>query len=696
MTVTPAPLPAPPTPLDAEQCKLLKRFPDKLAPVLAVYNQAVEFARKLADKYPTTYALDITQEAVAKLAETREKLTTPRFKVGFLGPFQCGKSTVMNKLLGQDISAIGYGPACTSVITRLIVTPNQPAPELKLQYFTTAGYRERRNTLCEWARVSNPEGRTEAQLLESLKTHTPDARGDTARRPVRQKDIPYLRALLQSYESHKSRDIVRADALVEKVAYADKDRLLRHDPNATENHIPADQSLLVAESSITFATDQVDAELELIDCPGLGSGRSVDDLLTGEYIKHLDGALVFVRANAMDSADVNEILGKLRAKFGDDLRARVWVVVNQMDVPERHAKIGGTNGKTTFDAIVDLMRENKIPLSQVCLACNGIFQQAVAAGGTAPRIGALAKIDLTPDDDAAVKGKLHPELVAAYEELLKDGSISRLRGLMREKVGPSVAAQILVKAGADANRALAELKYALANAEKPANEQELGDAADWDTELFRLLRKLSGGLSGGRGELFVKLEKLSQEARAQLQKAFLDRLPGDADLADMTRRDVLDRLDVDARRMQVEVNNQFDRVMQTAYTEVTGQLEARNLPTVTLPGGDDPMTVWRKCVQQDRDGDWREESRPSLDAKDLVKVLEEVGLATTFDGLKYKRLFTEKLRTASHQLALATRGRLRSRLGGIRREVRRKLGARAAATAAQAPAAHATAPATPE
>ena len=102
-------MPAVPDPLAAEQCPILKhdRYAAALGPVLAVFNAAAAAARKLADKYPHALQSPEVADALDRLAAARATLTTPRFKVGFLGPFQCGKSTILNNLLGQDISAVG-------------------------------------------------------------------------------------------------------------------------------------------------------------------------------------------------------------------------------------------------------------------------------------------------------------------------------------------------------------------------------------------------------------------------------------------------------------------------------------------------------------------------------------------------------------------------------------------------------------
>ena len=668
-----------PEPLTPEQCPILKRdrYSAQLGPVLAVFNAAATAAKKLADKYPHALQSPDVADALTRLSAARATLTTPRFKVGFLGPFQCGKSTILNNLLGQDISAVGVGRACTAVVTRLIIEPGRTPPRLELEYFSTDGYFKRRNTLAEWVRLPNADGQSETQLLERLKGHNPNAGRTSSQRPVRKKDVPYLRAFLQSYEDGKAKHLVREVPLTEAVSFADRERLLKHDPGADEETVRASQYLLVSESRIAFDTDRIDHELELVDLPGLGSGRSVDDLLTKEFIHHLDGALVFLRADSMDSAEVSEILNELQARFRDNLKSRVWVVVNKMDAPERHAKVAAPGKDNTFNVIVDLMRKSNIPLSQVVFGCNGVYEAAQSNGGTADRTTALALVKLSQKgDDEAVRKQLEPtpELVAAFEELLKDGSIGLLQRLIKDRVGPSVAGQILVQAKRDAELAEVDLRQALEAAEKPASEQEQFDAKQWENALYALLSELTVGPSGMRGPLFVKLEEYGRAARKALDAEFA-KLVQDEALAAKDAAELLRQFDLDATLMQRKLDAALTQVVQQVYSEITDRLEAKQLPPVSLPGGGEPMSAWHAFRQADRDqADWRDRYRPRLHDAVLVERLSEEGLAHTFDGPRYKKLWQDKLRTASHQLALVVRGRVRHRLDDLRKQVTKKLG----------------------
>ena len=516
-----------PEPLQPDQCPLLKKYPDQLGPVLAEFNRAAETARKLAGGFPGSLEQEDVQDALARLADARKSLTTPRFKVGFLGRFQAGKSTALNNLLGQEISGVGVGGACTSIVTRLIVgRPGEPQ-KLTLKYFTVDGYLARRNTLCEWARLKNPVGQPDTQLLEKLRDHNPAASPNSSQRPVRDKDIPYLRAFIESNLNPAWGRLLRSEPYEETAPFDARTTILTHPAASAEekDRIPPSKHLLVAESAVVFQTDQVDPELELVDCPGLASGRSVDDLLTREYIYELHGALMFLNADGPDSAEANEILAELKQRFSNNLRSRVWIVVNKMDGPERHAKVGGgERGQTVFDLIVGMSKKTGVPLSQVCLGCNGIFELASQSpSGVAARQDTLNLIKLTkPGDEDMVRRQLAPtpDLERAFDEMLKDGGVSLLRRLIKEKIGPSVAQELLGQAKRDSQDAADKLEFALRTAEQPVTEQELANALAWENALYLLLSELSGARPGGRGPLFARLEQLGREAHETLAKKF--------------------------------------------------------------------------------------------------------------------------------------------------------------------------------
>lgn len=674
-----------PEPLQADDCSLLRKYGDRIVPVLAVFNRAVETANKLKTHFPRELEKPDGAEILARLVTLRGELTAQRYKVGFLGPFQCGKSTILNNLLGLKISGEGRGQACTSVVTRLLVDRGANEPSLSLRYFADEEYHNRRNTLCDWLGLKNVAGLPEQQVIERVKNHETPTGAISGQRAVLPKDKPYLHAFLQSYDDYKSQNLVREVAKVEKVDdYTSKDKILQHPVDG--NMVPTPY-LLLSEAAITFNTERIDPELELVDCPGILSGRSVDDLLTMQYIQQIHGALVFLRADALDGREVGEIFTQLTTRFSKNLGSRVWVVVNKMDVPERDAKLGlGPDGEpdprglSVFDVISKILRDGKIPDTQVRFCCNGIYRlSAEVPDRTAPRGQALDRIKLWPADEEALRARLasEPGLLTAFDELLRDGGVSSLRDLLTNTVGASVAHEILNKAHAEVGTVEMELAAILEQAEKPISGQEMKDALAWENALYLLLSQLSGYSVSGRGELFVKIENLAKEARGRLEEAFKKGTPKEI-LEVMDTNAFLNRLSNAAGMFQHEVDEEFRKMVAFAYKEVADRLAQEALQEIKLTNGTTPMAMWVNILQDDRAVEsWWKGMRPLLLDGALIERLRNSNLAPTLDGSKYEKLMREKLRTAAYQIALGVRSRLRSRIDEVRRQVSRKLGPQA-------------------
>ena len=239
---------------------------------------------------------------------------------------------------------------------------------------------------------------------------------------------------------------------------------------------------------------------------------------------------MFLPADSPDSAEVGEMLDQLQKHFSENLRSPVWVIANKMDDPEREAKLGiDIQGGSTFENIVKVANKYNIPLSQVCLGCNAIFGRAQA--GAVERRDALTVLKLGPEGDkpALVGAAGRVEIRPAFEELVKDGSVSLLRHLIKEEIGPSVAQGIFKQADVDLTRAKADLEATLEQALQMADKPAKKAARQWKDTLLLALADLSGNWPveelpsavPGRGALFAKLEEAGRKARERPQDIFL-------------------------------------------------------------------------------------------------------------------------------------------------------------------------------
>src|SRR5262249_22809135 len=109
-----------PAELKLAECPLLRDTPAaKAAELVEQFNVLVRQAGELAEGN-FSYLLDRpdVHGIVEDAQRVRDQLTRPRYRVGFLGTSQAGKSTTFNNVLREEIAQGGIGDATTSTITR--------------------------------------------------------------------------------------------------------------------------------------------------------------------------------------------------------------------------------------------------------------------------------------------------------------------------------------------------------------------------------------------------------------------------------------------------------------------------------------------------------------------------------------------------------------------------------------------------
>lgn len=687
-----------PPPLKPEDCPLLKRFGKSFEQSLDAFNAAQNVAERLSTEFPDQYSVDVVQAQVARLAETRVKLTRERLQVGFLGPFQCGKSTTINNILRRKVSGEGNANACTSVVTRILIDPaSGEPPKLKLRFFTVEEYQRRRNTLCEWARLPNAAGMTESQIVTRLESHSPQTSASSGHRNVLPDDIPYLRKLLRSYEAaaQGSRNPVRATPHFEEQPFDEKNKFLTHSKDEHADRV--NPYLLLAEAYITIsggAGDSkplVDPELELVDCPGLEANRSVDTLLTKEYIRdELDGAIVFLRSDATYGSASLEILSDLKEKFRTNFSTRVWVVFNKMDVPSRETKLEGTDGETTFDVVAQIDAKHKLPLSQVLMGCKDIYDLAVKSGGTADRAAALGKLKLEATDEPRLQEILrkHTGLAPAFESLLKDGGVGMLRSLLTEKIGRSVADGILAEGREVATDCQHNLTLELNAALKPASAAEQEHARAWSRFVQRMISELKGpGFDGRSGKWFSESEKLTRDVRRELLQKLQTKLrPEDREFASMSLKEFKETITQDASSLDAEISDRYPALVARFYQAILADIEGASLPEMELVDGKTPVFAWQQAARQAHATASQARSLAAILDREVLRRLIDPSVET--GGAReqlpnhftqsdhYQRLYgllSRRVRAVVCDMSLRLRSEAITRLESLRQDVRRKL-----------------------
>ena len=659
-----------PTPLTIDDCPLLKKDPGRLQPVLDGYAEAVRLLTELRDRHPRYLTQPDVRQRVADLRDVADRLTRERYLVGFLGTSGAGKSATVNGILQAPVderpSKEGNSENTTSVITRLRAIPAKPHT-LRARYLSHEEYQHRRNTLCEWLGLPNSAGMTEEQIKAALARGLPPPPPGARSRQRLPDDQPYLLDLLQSYADNKDRGLVRPNSYeAPDPSYDQRDALLNHAPPQDANGRVSKYKLL-AEAEIGFATDKVPAELEMVDCPGLGAKRSVDTLVTQDFIPKLDGALLFLRADDIFPTDAVLILQQLKEVFRDKLASRVWVVVNKFDVPTREAKVIGNNGRTVFDVIADLELVHGIPLSQVCLTCRDIYKdEDFLRTGRIDRDRALEKVKLSKNDPTSPSFARYPALAQAFEKLLTDGGIGNLQHLIKNVMAPSVARQIIEGAAARLQAIVGDLQYAVKLAGETLNQQDRLDAVKWHNAVQLLIYELEG-----RNDV---IEARGAALKAELEKLFAANVHP-AVLARIKPADLLKQYDLHARHVLAPaLATALGRTVNEVYGYVTDRLTKEGLPPVELAGGKQPLDVWAQyCLMDRQDAGWQAKSMPRLHQPELLGRLVDGRLSTAFNGDAYQALMKEKIRLAVHQVMHAIRGQVRKRLRQLEAQLSRKI-----------------------
>src|SRR6516162_1964164 len=108
------------TELTGAECPLLRDAPAlKAADLIGSFNQLVKQFRDLGQgEFAYLLNRDDFRAIADDVLRVRGQLTRPRYRVGFLGTSQAGKSTTFNNVLQEVIAQSGIGDATTSIITR--------------------------------------------------------------------------------------------------------------------------------------------------------------------------------------------------------------------------------------------------------------------------------------------------------------------------------------------------------------------------------------------------------------------------------------------------------------------------------------------------------------------------------------------------------------------------------------------------
>ena len=613
--------------------------------LIGLHNKVIEafrFVEKLGTAVP---AEELSRLRETYQSECRSRLTRRKYQVGFLGPFQSGKSTTFNAVLdaskGEEPAAPGQGKSKTSAITRLRVL-SEGDPFLLVHYLSKAAYQEKRAFLCHQTCLDNLDGdANEARLLDAVKNRRMEVRQGKYfirpdGKPVTESDLQYLGLLLLSRKSYPT----KLGTPQIKVPFNDRHIYLNNPDEDDWLSLPAGvPGPLLEEVEVYYKTEAISEELEMIDLPGLSGLGSIERRMTTGFLDKLDGALVFCTVNQIAHEDVELILKSLQKR-------RCWIVITFCDALTDAQIFGHAGSTTTFHTLKGFLSQMGVPLANVCFVTNQWINNADSRFGFRPVPTAL--------EEAGMEG-----LREAWVEFQRDGGIGRLRKLVKDDLPDLVGKGIVKTCQGDLNRFGRELLRLARRAgdSPPPDTKALAHANRCLEALHALLDDLDRG---------VLLRDMARNVQHILDDQ-LDRLRINPHVLDQMGN-LGSRFVNHANVLQGVLDSTFDQIIDAAYSEVLPHIrtseESEESDRIIVPGvfPDGLQAKWQDFRQNDLEKTtalWRQ-AMPSFRQYDPFESMEQG--ETLFLGEEYLNFIRRKIRVLSQQTALAMRSRLKEQI----------------------------------
>lgn len=589
---------------------------------------------------------DEGKKLLVRYQRIRNLLQRPTYRVGFLGTSQAGKSTIFNRVLNDSIAVSGGGRATTALPSRLRRGTER---ECTLAYMTTGQYQKRLRQLCLEVGISDSTI-PEDELLRVVHTLQPTVAGiGDGQRAVRPEDIEYLKGFITAYRSHRT--LVQDDpANIKKIPFDDRSEYINHSYQGGSANLAG---LLLQEVRLAIPNEHLPPQLELCDLPGVGVSRSVDTIVTRDFVRsELDGALIFINvATSLDTAEVKDLVRLLSAYCGDDLSGRVWLVANRCDALSEPNYRPARGQSSIFEALLEFVGDSKIDPAQICFTSNTLYEYAAAAGGTLSEADAARYMRL---GNQPFPETLPDSLKPAWAELLRDGGVAHLRKLVTHEVAASVATQLR----AAAKRDLSSLRSDVAHLVKTVNTAVAPTTRRNAVLCHNAILRLRDGLARQPGD-FAALVQIREDLRTALTEQLCPDERHATTIRGMTAANISKRFLVDALTLDELLNQLLStRTVDVVYQELADQLAGvNNVPIGAYSGISD---AWDDYRREDRaDPQFWQVRVPSF------RENNPFAAGHSLTGHDYLELMSEKVRAVVAQTVHGLRTQLRHRLGQI-------------------------------
>ncbi|MCZ2342472.1 MAG: dynamin family protein [Bacteroidales bacterium] len=586
------------------------------------------------------------KKLLARYVRVRNLLQRPSYCVGFLGTSQAGKSTIFNRVLQDTIAVSGGGRATTALPSRLRRGADR---RCTLAYMSTQQYRERLRQLCNEVAISDSNIPTE-ELIRIVHALQPTVAGiGDGQRAVRPEDIDYLKAFIAAYQNHRAL-VLEGKPQTKEIPFDQRSEYINHNYQGGTAHLAG---LLLQEVQLTIPSEHLPPQLELCDLPGVGVSRSVDTIVTRDFVRsELDGALIFINvATSLDTAEVKDLVRLLSAYCGNDLSGRVWLVANRCDSLSEPNYRPAPGQSSIFEALIEFVGDSQIDPSHICFTSNTLFEYAQHTNGALSEADAARymRLGTQPFPDT-----LPDSLKHAWAELLHDGGVRHLRKLVTHEIAASVATQIRNAA----RRELASLRQDVAHLVKSVTATVAPTTRRNAVLCQNAILRLRDGLIR-QPEDFAALVQI----RADLRTALAEQLCPDErhaatirgmNAATLSKRFAVDALTLDEMLTQLLSTRTVDLVYQELADQLSG---VDNVPIGTYASVLEAWDDFRRADRVDPQS-WQIRVPTFRDHNPFAN-------GHSFTGNDYLELMTEKVRTVVAQTIHGLRSQLRHRLGEI-------------------------------
>ncbi len=641
-------LPAALTPVE---CPLLAKYGGAdAAGLIARFNAATARVREVAadPKLGQLFNTGKLDAELEMLRRVRERLARARYVVGCIGITQAGKSSTINSIVGQEVCKQGAMSATSSQPSRIA---RAAAERLDIVYLNQDEFASRRQELS--AAIGLPSPPPDAEFLQLLaqpeKLATKDDKGKPRARL--KDDVAYLKAFLESYGRHAS--MVQTTAkVITGLPFEQRYEFTTHTKGQ------GDETLLIKEARFFVKNEQMPDELELCDLPGLGSNRTVDDVVTQSYLGRLDG--VFLFASLGENPLKEEMLKTLDAladEFRDRMTGRAWVIFTKMDTLSEEVYRDAKQGNV-FGTIQQFLDRVAMPQSQVCFCSNELSKKAsrgtLTRGSAAEALKQTGEVPTPPSCPAGLQ--------PAWEELLADGGIGRLRRLMLHDVAVSLAGLIRKEAADGLTRFEEDLTHRI----EIERKKLLGGAELFQKAMtcYGTVLQIRVGLTSRPAD-FPILTQQGDQLRRKLSALFDD--PNIIQvLSSLSSSELAGQFKTHARVLNQTMQTELAGDVLDQVYQVIG-LRLEGLPPVPVGSGQACSEAWQRFRSEDRKrDDWRREV-PGFASAELGGWFDSAG--PSFTGDVYAQVMRDKIDVVVKQTVHAVRSQVRSRLGEIERDL---------------------------